>query len=78
MIAAAPWNAELLKPGIERYLISHVIIDYDGTLSWLRNGLPDVMSQLFDEYLPSRLKDTPAVSNELRRDILEFNVKPSI
>jgi len=78
VIAAAPWNAELLKPGIERHLISHVIFDFDGTLSWLRNGWPDVMTQLFAEYLPSRFNDSPAVRNELRRDILALNGKPSI
>lgn len=78
MIAAATWKAELLKPTIERHLISHVIFDFDGTLSWLRSGWPDVMTRLFAEYLPHHLKDAPAVRDELRRDILSLNGKPSI
>jgi phosphoglycolate phosphatase-like HAD superfamily hydrolase len=78
VIAAAPWNAELLKSRIGYHPISHVIFDFDGTLSWLRNGWPDVMTQLFIEYLPDRFKDSPAVRNELRRDILALNGKPSI
>jgi phosphoglycolate phosphatase-like HAD superfamily hydrolase len=58
--------------------ISHVIFDFDGTLSWLRSGWPDVMTQLFSEYLPEKLKDSADVREELRRDILALNGKPSI
>lgn len=78
VITAALWKGELLKPIVERHCISHVIFDFDGTLSWLRNGWPEVMTELFSEYLPHPFKDSPAVRSELRRDILALNGKPSI
>jgi phosphoglycolate phosphatase len=76
MTAPAPWNAGLLR--VESRAISHVIFDFDGTLSWLRNGWPDVMIQLFAEYLPSHFRKSATVRDELRRDILALNGKPSI
>ena len=78
MTAPAPWNAELLARELRPRQISHVIFDFDGTLSWLRNGWPDVMAQLFSEYLPEKLRNAVDVRNELRRDILALNGKPSI
>jgi phosphoglycolate phosphatase-like HAD superfamily hydrolase len=74
----APWNAELLTRELRPHQISHVIFDFDGTLSWLRSGWPDVMARLFSEYLPEKLKDAADVQQELRRDILSLNGKPSI
>src|SRR5829696_8607007 len=68
----------MLKPKIEHRSISHVIFDFDGTLSWLRNGWPDVMTQLFTEYLPNHVRESTTVRNELRRDVLALNGKPSI
>src|SRR4051812_25600647 len=57
---------------------SHIIFDFDGTLSWLRNGWPDVMTQLFTEFLPGESKTSPTVRQQLRREILALNGKPSI
>ncbi len=71
-------NPELLARELPRMEISHVIFDFDGTLSWLRSGWPDVMAQLFSEYLPEKLRAAPDVRLELRRDILSLNGKPSI
>jgi phosphoglycolate phosphatase len=78
VIASAPWNAELLNMQTENRSISHVIFDFDGTLSCLRGGWPDVMTQLFVEFLPSQLRNSQKVREELRRDILALNGKPSI
>ena len=75
-MTAAPWNAELFQTSSDRRLVSHVIFDFDGTLSWLRSGWPDVMARLFAEHLPEQLRNSPAVLNELRRDILALNGKP--
>lgn len=58
--------------------ISHVIFDFDGTLSWLRSGWPEVMTQLFTEYLPAASRDSAAIRHRLRRDILALNGRPSI
>jgi phosphoglycolate phosphatase len=55
-----------------------VIFDFDGTLSWLRHGWPDIMLELFCEFLPQRLERSVDFQNNLRRDILGLNGKPSI
>lgn len=57
---------------------SHVIFDFDGTLSWLRSGWPDVMVRLFASYLPEETKSRPGLLADLRRDILALNGKPAI
>ena len=43
------------KPALfARPQISHVVFDFDGTLSWLRHGWPEIMLRLFREHLPRR------------------------
>ena len=64
--------------GSARSRISHVIFDFDGTLSWLRSGWPDVMARLFAEFIPGAEGSSPAVLQNLRREILALNGKPSI
>jgi phosphoglycolate phosphatase len=59
--------------------VSHVLFDFDGTLSLIRQGWPDVMVPMFVELLPRR----PAESEEdLRRlafeDIMRLNGKQTI
>lgn len=58
--------------------ISHVIFDFDGTLSWLRSGWPDVMVNLFSDFLPLQMRAANSTRDDLRRDILALNGKPSI
>ena len=59
--------------------ISHVIFDFDGTLSWLRHGWPRIMSSLFREHLPVRLEEAEAAIQEmLLTEILSLNGKASI
>jgi phosphoglycolate phosphatase-like HAD superfamily hydrolase len=58
--------------------ITHVIFDFDGTLSWLRHGWPDIMLELFCEFLPKNLQNSPQLRGELRHDILGLNGRPSI
>jgi phosphoglycolate phosphatase-like HAD superfamily hydrolase len=68
------------SPGFSvRPQISHVVFDFDGTLSWLRHGWPGIMLELFLEYVSSK----PAESREALRqlllnDILSLNGKSSI
>ena len=78
MTAADPWKHELLNGNINVRSVTHVIFDFDGTLSWLRSGWPDIMTGLFAEYLPDALRDLPASRESLRREILALNGKPSI
>jgi phosphoglycolate phosphatase-like HAD superfamily hydrolase len=59
--------------------ISHVLFDFDGTLSLIRQGWPEVMVPLFAELLPPK----PDESEEARRqlafdDIMRLNGKQTI
>ena len=55
-----------------------MIFDFDGTLSWLRSGWPDIMAELFAGFLPSELAKSQQMRKRLRREILALNGKPSI
>ena len=62
------------RPGI-----SHVLFDFDGTLSLIREGWPEVMGPMFLEMLPA----LPGESEESRRalldnDIMRLNGKQTI
>jgi len=67
-------------PGFQpRPAISHVIFDFDGTLSLIREGWPEVMVPMFVEFLPARAGE----SEEERRsllydDIMRLNGKQTI
>lgn len=67
-----------LEPGLKRAGISHVVFDFDGTLSWLRSGWPDVMASLFTDLLPAAVSSGDGFRADLRREILSLNGKPSI
>ncbi len=59
--------------------ISHVLFDFDGTLSLIRQGWPEVMVPMFAEFLPS----IPGEDEETRRrlcydDIMRLNGKQTI
>lgn len=59
--------------------ISHVLFDFDGTLSLIRQGWPEVMVPMFAEFLPP----VPGESEESRRqlcyeDIMRLNGKQTI
>src|SRR5262245_12946312 len=68
------------SPGfVARPQISHVLLDFDGTLSLIREGWPEVMLPMFVEMLPSR----PGETEEERRrllfdDIMRLNGKQTI
>src|SRR5215472_5102880 len=71
------FNARLLaRPGI-----SHVVFDFDGTLSWLRHGWPELMAGLFLKHIPGifeRRVSQAKVHAQLLDDILSLNGKSSI
>ena len=59
--------------------LSHVLFDFDGTLSLIRQGWPEVMVPMFAEYLPA----LPGETEESRRqlcydDIMRLNGKQTI
>src|ERR1041385_4819748 len=64
---------------LPRPQISHVVFDFDGTLSWLRHGWPEIMLQLFREHLSAQPGESEEAFRELLlNDILSLNGKPSI
>ena len=78
VISTAPGSNELIASDLRRPGVSHVIFDFDGTLSWLRSGWPDVMVQLFATFLPLEMRSREIIREQMRRDILALNGKPSI
>ncbi len=62
------------RPGL-----SHVVFDFDGTLSLLRHGWPDTMLDMFLEILPRRAgEDEAALRAELHDEVLAFNGRQTI
>ncbi len=59
--------------------ISHVLFDFDGTLSLLREGWPEVMVPMFAELLPPRANETESMRRQLALDdIMRLNGKQTI
>ncbi|MEW6303050.1 MAG: HAD family hydrolase [Verrucomicrobiota bacterium] len=59
--------------------ISHVVFDFDGTLSWLRHGWPEIMFEVFRERLAPRPGESDAQIRALLMDaIIGLNGKPTI
>ncbi len=53
---SSPFTGEVIfRPTFApRAGISHVLFDFDGTLSLIRQGWPDVMVPMFTEMMPAR------------------------
>ena len=59
--------------------ITHVLFDFDGTLSLIRQGWPDVMVPMFVEFLPKTEDDDPdQLSKLMFDDIMQLNGKQTI
>jgi phosphoglycolate phosphatase-like HAD superfamily hydrolase len=59
--------------------LSLAVFDFDGTLSWLPHGWPELMCQVLFPYYPMRPDESPAeVRRELVAEILSTNGRPSI
>ena len=59
--------------------ISHVLFDFDGTLSLIRQGWPEVMVPMFVEYLPKIEGETEEQARQLvLDDIMRLNGKQTI
>lgn len=59
--------------------ISHVVFDFDGTLSWLRHGWPAIMVAVMRDHLPRRQDESDAhVDGLLTGIIIGLNGRPTI
>lgn len=59
--------------------ITHAVFDFDGTLSLIREGWPEIMLAMFVEMLPPRPDDVPSeVSRMLFDDMMKLNGKQTI
>lgn len=67
-------------PGFRpRPQISHVVFDFDGTLSLIREGWPEIMLGMFYEMLPGRPDDVAdQVKQMLFDDMMKLNGKQTI
>jgi phosphoglycolate phosphatase len=76
----ARWaSVELPRPLEPRPEISHVLFDFDGTLSLIRQGWPEVMVPMFVEALPRRPGETDEALREMvLDDIMRLNGKQTI
>lgn len=62
-----------------RAKISHVLFDFDGTISLVRQGWPEVMLPMFMELLPRRESDSAEQLHQLLYDdIMRLNGKQTI
>src|SRR3982751_4810207 len=81
MSPAAPCSglAEFSSTFKPRSDVTHIIFDFDGTLSWLRHGWPEIMCRLFREHFPSRLGESEdAIHDLLLSEILALNGRQTI
>jgi phosphoglycolate phosphatase len=59
--------------------ISHVLFDFDGTLSLIRQGWPEVMVPMFVEMLPRRAGEPEEAAHQIMfDDIMRLNGKQTI
>ena len=67
-------------PGFaRRATISHVLFDFDGTLSLIRQGWPEIMTPMFAEMLPPLPGETLEARLQLcNDDIMRLNGKQTI
>ena len=77
---AVQWpSAELPLPLTPRPQIRHVLFDFDGTLSLIRQGWPEVMVGMFVEMLPRLASDTDeSLESLVLDDIMRLNGKQTI
>jgi phosphoglycolate phosphatase-like HAD superfamily hydrolase len=76
---SAPAALEIVHPFAPRPDIQHVVFDFDGTLSLVREGWPVVMTALFEEVLPPQPGETQAdLRQMILDDIMRLNGKQTI
>lgn len=79
MTATASSAIEICPGFTPRPGVTHAVFDFDGTLSLIRHGWPDIMLGMFLEMLPARAgEDATALRAELMHEIISFNGKQTI
>jgi len=69
---------ELLTGFAPRPKATHVIFDFDGTLSWIRHGWPEVMQSLMVARFPLAAGESPDdLRISLFKDMYRFNGRPT-
>lgn len=59
--------------------ITHVVFDFDGTLSWVRHGWPAIMFDVFGRHLPLADGETDAARRKVMEDIVfGLNGRPTV
>jgi phosphoglycolate phosphatase-like HAD superfamily hydrolase len=72
-------SVELARPLEPRPDISHVLFDFDGTLSLIRQGWPEVMVPMFVEFLPRLAGESEtSLRQVVFDDIMRLNGKQTI
>lgn len=78
-VAVRDGRIELPRPLIPRPQIRHVLFDFDGTLSLIRQGWPEIMVPLFVEALPLLPGETEEDARRIAfEDIMRLNGKQTI
>jgi phosphoglycolate phosphatase-like HAD superfamily hydrolase len=69
-----------LRPSFQpRPGITHIVFDFDGTLSWVRHGWPEIMFGVFRRNLPPQSGETDKQREELFNSIVfGLNGRPTI
>lgn len=72
-------DAEVRPTLVPRPDISHVVFDFDGTLSWVRHGWPEIMFGVFGRHLPLQDGETAEARTALFNGIVfGLNGRPTI
>ena len=77
-IAGDQLKIELLPGFTPRPKATHVVFDFDGTLSWIRHGWPEVMQSLMGARFPLAAGESPDdLRTSLFKDMYHFNGRPT-
>jgi phosphoglycolate phosphatase-like HAD superfamily hydrolase len=78
-LATLSGSVEFAPSFSRRPRVTHVLFDFDGTLSWIRHGWPEIMCELFREHFPAQTGETEEAIHELLiGGIIGLNGKPTI
>jgi phosphoglycolate phosphatase-like HAD superfamily hydrolase len=71
-------NIQFLPSFVPQPQATHVIFDFDGTLSWIRHGWPEIMQQVMGPRFPLKEGETKEDIREyLFREMYRFNGQPT-
>ena len=76
----APTTPAVLQPTLKpRPEITHVVFDFDGTLSWIRHGWPEIMRSVFaNHWIGLESEDAAQRDSIFHSIILGMNGRPTI